>query len=94
MITRLVRLCFNDNYIEDFKELFENVSSEIKDQPGCNSANLLQDVNRPNIFFTKSLWDSEEQLNNYRDTEVFRSIWETIKPNFIEKPQAWSTQEC
>lgn len=94
MITRLVRLCFNDNYIEDFKTLFEQINDNIKDQPGCDSVILLQDVNRPNIFFTKSLWISESHLNQYRETEVFRSIWENIKPNFIEKPQAWSTQEC
>jgi quinol monooxygenase YgiN len=51
---------------------------------------MLRDINNPAIFITHSLWDSEEDLNKYRDSELFQSIWPTIKPWFAEKPQAWS----
>jgi heme-degrading monooxygenase HmoA len=51
---------------------------------------MLRDINNQSIFITHSLWDSEEDLNKYRDSELFQSIWPTIKPWFAEKPQAWS----
>lgn len=91
MIVRLVRLCFNDNYTENFKEIFDNSKEAIEAHTGCSSLELLQDIKRPNVFFTKSLWDSEVLLNEYRSSETFREIWSEIKPNFCEQPQAWST---
>lgn len=93
MIVRLVRLCFNDNYVNDFKEIFDKTKSQIEAQAGCSSLELLQDIKRPNLFFTKSLWESEDQLNNYRSSDLFRSVWTEIKPNFCEDPQAWSTKK-
>lgn len=91
MIVRLVRLCFNDNYKEDFIKVFNDTKEEINSVSGCNSLELLQDIKRPNVFFTKSLWDSETDLNNYRNTDLFRNTWAELKPNFCEQPQAWST---
>ena len=34
----------------------------------------------------------EEDLNNYRNSELFKTIWPTIKPWFEVKAEAWSMQ--
>ncbi|MDB2442905.1 hypothetical protein N9W40_02310 [Flavobacteriales bacterium] len=54
---------------------------------------MLQDVNTKNIFFTYSLWASEEDLNNYRTSALFAGIWSKTKVLFNEKPMAWSTKK-
>jgi quinol monooxygenase YgiN len=54
---------------------------------------LWQDHNQKNIFVTYSHWESEEALNQYRDSQLFKSVWSFTKTLFSEKPQAWSTKK-
>lgn len=90
MITRLVKLHFQPEKIEDFLSFFDTVNQVVNTFPGCQGMRLTQDILRPEIVFTISNWESEEALNNYRDSEAFGKIWKTIKPMFLEKPEAWS----
>ena len=52
----------------------------------------MQEKNKPHVVFTYSLWKSEDALNNYRDSELFRGVWSTIKPWFGEKAEAWTVE--
>ena len=90
MITRIVKLHFQEEKVDDFLDLFDQVVTKVNAFPGCQKMHMLRDINNQSIFITHSLWDSEEDLNKYRDSELFQSIWPTIKPWFAEKPQAWS----
>ena len=90
MITRIVKLHFQEEKVCDFLSLFDQVVTKVNAFPGCQKMHMLRDINNPTVFITHSLWDSEEDLNKYRDSELFQSIWPTIKPWFAEKPQAWS----
>ena len=60
MITRIVKLDFKTEHIQEFKSLFEESKEKIISQKGCEKVEILQDVNTKNIFFTYSLWASEE----------------------------------
>ena len=51
---------------------------------------LYQDINSPTTVMTYSHWKSIEDLNKYRDSETFGSVWPKIKPWFNDKPEAWS----
>lgn len=93
MISRLVKMTFREEAIADFKQVFEDSRNLIRAFPGNNHVELLQDVNDPRIFFTFSLWDSEEALNNYRHSELFENTWAKTKILFDDKPAAWSTQK-
>ena len=42
------------------------------------------------MFFTYSYWNSENDLNEYRNSELFAKVWAETKPMFAEKAQAWS----
>jgi heme-degrading monooxygenase HmoA len=61
--------------------------------PGCNHLELLNDIKTSNIFFTYSYWDSENDLNNYRDSELFKEVWSKTKVLFNDKPEAWSVEQ-
>lgn len=90
MLTRIVKLSFKTTHIDAFQQVFDASHSVIRDFEGCISLELLQDAANPNIFFTYSQWQSEDHLNAYRNSEVFKSIWGQTKVLFNDKPEAWS----
>ena len=60
---------------------------------GCSHLELLNDINSPNIYFTYSYWNDETDLNNYRNSELFASVWSKTKILFCAKPEAWSVEQ-
>ncbi|PWL28130.1 MAG: antibiotic biosynthesis monooxygenase [Fluviicola sp. XM-24bin1] len=90
MITRIVKLEFQEDRTQDFLDFFDTIKHIVNEFPGCYGMKLYQDIVRPNIVMTYSHWDSEASLDKYRDSDQFGQIWPHIKPWFKEKPQAWS----
>lgn len=90
MIIRIVKLTMQQENIETFKSYFPTVSKTIREQDGCNLLQAWQDIHQPTIFFTYSIWNSEEDLNNYRDSAFFIQFWKTVKPWFGAKAEVWS----
>lgn len=90
MITRIVKLEFQEERVQDFLDFFETIKHIVNEFPGCYGMKLYQDIAHPNIVMTYSHWDQESSLNAYRDSKQFGEIWPTIKPWFKERPQAWS----
>jgi heme-degrading monooxygenase HmoA len=93
MIIRIVRLSFKPENISDFKNVFDENEKHIAGFPGCSSVTLLQDRNNPEVFFTYSLWDAEESLENYRKSPLFNQVWGRVKPYFNDRPLAWSCNQ-
>ncbi|MCD6069167.1 MAG: hypothetical protein K0S33_3993 [Bacteroidetes bacterium] len=91
MITRIVKMTFAPEKVADFLALFNESKEQIAGFPGCSHLKLLNGTDNTNIFFTYSIWDSEESLNKYRDSELFASVWGRTKALFAAKPEAWST---
>ncbi len=92
-LIRVVRMTFRPEEAPAFLENFEAHKSLIRNFPGCQHLELWQDQNQKNIFVTYSHWESEMALNQYRDSELFKSVWSFTKTLFSEKPQAWSTKK-
>jgi heme-degrading monooxygenase HmoA len=86
-------MTFRPEEAQAFLENFEAHKSLIRNFPGCQHLELWQDQNQKNIFVTYSHWESEMALNQYRDSELFKSVWSFTKTLFSEKPQAWSTKK-
>ena len=92
MITRIVKLEFEKNRIDDFLAFFETIKYRVNEFPGCYGMKLYQDVERPWIVMTYSHWESQEALDTYRNSTTFGEVWPTITPWFDAKPEAWSVQ--
>lgn len=90
MIIRFVKLSFSDENIEKFKNFEKSIAPEIRSFKGCTFLEILQDVNNPQIFFTHSHWKTEQDLDDYRNSEFFKKTWNTTKQWFNDKPAAWS----
>lgn len=93
MIKRIVKMEFRPEAIEAFKRIFSQSCSKIKARKGCQHVECLQDLQRPNVFFTYSVWDSEAELEAYRESELFAGVWAQTKALFAAKPEAWSVRE-
>ncbi len=81
---------FEAENVSTFLNNFEQVKNSIRNYPGCRYLELWRDKKDPTIFFTHSRWDREEDLESYRNSELFKSVWATTKPLFRSKAQAWS----
>ena len=90
MIKRVVKLVFRSEAIEAFKKIFEDKKKKIRGSEGCLHLELWQNKHKPNEFFTYSFWESEDDLNNYRHSELFKETWAQTKVLFDDKPMAWT----
>jgi quinol monooxygenase YgiN len=93
MIKRIVKMSFHMNEVAQFKKVYEENWTRIRSFEGCRHVELLQAKNTPNIFFTFSIWESEEHLENYRNSELFKSVWSRTRILFNDKASAWSLDE-
>ncbi|WP_405606113.1 putative quinol monooxygenase [Polaribacter sp. Asnod1-A03] len=82
MFVRIVELSFHQKNIEEFLLFFESKKPFIRASKGCNLLELYQDKQNPEIFFTYSYWDKEEDLENYRNSNFFKEVWVKLKTFF------------
>jgi len=93
MIIRIVKMEFEKDSVADFLNLFADSRDLIKSFPGCEHLQLLQDETDSCIFFTYSHWNGEAELNAYRNSGLFESVWNETKKLFRTAPQAWSLSD-
>ena len=86
-------MSFHEEKIPDFLENFELMKEKIRNAPGNCFLELYQDKHNKSIFFTYSYWETENDLNNYRDSELFYGVWTFTKKLFNAKPEAWSVDK-
>jgi quinol monooxygenase YgiN len=93
MITRIVKLTFKEEEVDNFMDLFHEVKDKIRASAGCTDLQLLRDTSMHNVLFTVSQWDSEAHLDQYRNSELFNAVWPDTKIKFSGKPEAWSMEQ-
>lgn len=90
MFTRIVKMTFEESHVPTFLDSFEQVKHKIRHFEGCTFLELYRDKKDPSVFFTYSRWNTEEDLENYRNSPLFKTVWGTTKPMFRQKAEAWS----
>ena len=90
MLTRVVRMEFQEEKIEEFQSFFHTRKSGIADFQGCIDVKLMKDASEKNVFYTLSEWRSEKDLEAYRNSDFFRETWKETKRLFSGKPLAYS----
>lgn len=93
MFVRIVKLSFHQENIPAFLKNFEENKDKIRNAPGNRLLELYQDKNNPDVFFTYSYWETEADLENYRHSELFVTVWAFTKVLFNAKPEAWSVDK-
>lgn len=90
MFVRIVKMSFKEDKIDQFLDNFHQNKEKIRNFEGCLKLELYRDKKDKNIFFTYSYWNSEQDLENYRNSGLFKNVWAKTKLLFNKKPQAWS----
>ncbi len=93
MLIRIVKMNFKGDKIDDFLINFNDNKEKIRNTNGCNFLELYRDKTDQNIFFTYSHWDTEQDLENYRNSELFKGVWKKTKVLFNDRPEAWSVDK-
>jgi len=86
-------MSFHEDKIDDFLANFHEVKDKIRNFEGNNFLELYQDKNNKSVFFTYSIWQNEEDLENYRHSDLFKEVWSYTKQLFNAKPEAWSVDK-
>ncbi len=90
MLVRIVRMTFAPDAVDPFLERFDAAAPHIRSFPGCHHLELWRDADTPNVCTTYSHWASAEALDEYRNSNLFRRTWSTVKPLFADAPTAHS----
>tara|TARA_R110002073_G_scaffold336490_1_gene534003 strand:+ start:25723 stop:26019 length:297 start_codon:yes stop_codon:yes gene_type:complete len=93
MLVRIVKMGFYPEHIETFLTNFHTKKEHIRNSSGCRLLELYRDQEDSTVFFTYSYWDAEEDLENYRNSELFKNVWAETKVLFNTKPEAWSVDK-
>lgn len=83
-------MVFMTEKTEDFKKLFNQTYSQIRNFDGCRFLELYEDSEQANAFYTVSKWDSSDHLEEYRKSNLFRETWAITKSFFSASPVAYS----
>jgi len=90
MFVRIVKMSFLPEKVTTFLVVFNEKKAFIRNSSGCTLLELYRDKTNPNVFFTYSYWETEQDLENYRNSTLFKEVWAKTKVFFNDKPQAWS----
>jgi len=88
MITRIVKMTFDPEKLDEFLKFFESSKAKIQSFEGCCKVDLMQDVAQSNQLYTISIWEDERYLNKYRSSEFFSQTWTYTKSLFADKASA------
>jgi quinol monooxygenase YgiN len=92
MVVRIVRMHFRPEETAVFLEIFNANKAAIRAFPGCRYMELMSDINVPDTFVTISHWEAAEDLENYRQSALFGSVWERVKKLFSGRPEAFTVE--
>jgi quinol monooxygenase YgiN len=93
MIVRIVRMTLKQEEVATFKKYFSESFDRIRNFDGCTNLELFEDAEEPNIICTYSYWMDQQHLENYRNSELFKSTWKKVKPLFLAPAVAFSLKK-
>lgn len=59
---------------DEFEAAFKDVVAKAGEQPGLKGRMLLRDTNDPNAGFTISLWETEQDMRNYENSDTMKDL--------------------
>ena len=79
----------------DFEAAFNQAVGKAGAQPGLRGRMLLRDINDENAGFTLSLWESEQAMRDYEDSDTMTTVvLPAIEPFFIGQYNTTFCEVC
>jgi quinol monooxygenase YgiN len=71
--------------------IFEEVKREIRSREGCLGLEILKSATASiTSIWTISHWATEDHLEQYRTSALFKKTWSSVRPLFRQKAEAWT----
>ncbi len=84
---------FTEAGVDEFLQIFNENKDAIRNFEGCTHLELLKDPDESNTYTTLSYWNEAENLERYRKSELFGSVWGRVKTLFAKRSQAFSLEK-
>ena len=92
MFMRFLQVKINVDFINQFQNFYEGtVLSELQKISGCLFAGLVKSGPEQNEFASITFWETQEQAENYEQSNVFQNLIEKVKP-FLSESTEWKVQ--
>jgi quinol monooxygenase YgiN len=93
MVVRIVRMHFREEEVKTFLAIFNENKEAIRSFPGCTYMDLMRDIRTPFTYVTISHWNGPDDLETYRHSPLFESVWERVKKLFSNRPEAFTVEK-
>lgn len=71
---------------EGYEKAYKEATTLTKDAKGLQGRYLVQDLDDPDAGYSVTLWDSEENMRNYRSNPIFKEkVLPLVEPFFVDK---------
>lgn len=78
---------------DDFESVFSGARSKIASFNGCQELRMLKAIDSTGVYTTVSTWTNQDALEQYRQSDLFKKTWSTVKPMFTARAVAYSYNE-
>jgi heme-degrading monooxygenase HmoA len=92
MFMRLVQLGVETQMIDDFREIYnKDIISRLQRMPGCRFVGLIESGTEKTEFISLTLWDTQENADNYEKGGVYEELLGKLKP-YLRNSSEWKIQ--
>lgn len=92
MFMRLLQLQLNPEYVNEFKQFYqETVSPKLQQLDGCLFASLIKGKPEENEYISLTFWKTQQQAENYEQSTLFQELLDEAKQFFLESNE-WKFQ--
>ncbi|OFX61669.1 MAG: hypothetical protein A2046_04560 [Bacteroidetes bacterium GWA2_30_7] len=94
MIVRIVKMQVNESNKVLFKQTLKDYQPLLKKQKGCMQIDMLNDKKIKDIYYSYTIWDNEENLKKYKNSDFYKELSSKVLPLCEKEPQAWTVDEA
>lgn len=95
MFSRISWGKIQDGKWEEFEAAFKDVVAKAGPQPGLKGRMLLRDKVDPNAGFTISIWETEQDMKNYENSETMKDlVLPAVEPFFTGEYRTNFVEVC
>lgn len=86
MLKLVAKFIVKEDRIEEFKKYAKEIVSETRQEKGCISYQLFQDVNDKKILTFIEEWENLEAINNHNNSNHITELLPKLIETFKEEP--------
>jgi|GEM_PF-2597853 hypothetical protein len=92
MILRVVKMKVNEHKLTAFRMFMDNLYDEKLRMSGCLHFDYFEEKRNSNVFYSYTIWENIKFLKEYKKSDLFKEVVQTLRYLCSEEPQAWTIE--